>query len=63
MSEKCPKRTTTGPQSYFGCAGTGYPSRFGHSHLGSDCASITSFDRRSRWREDIGRYRVDFVRR
>lgn len=41
---KGPERTKVGP-SYFGLRGNGMnPSRFGILTLGSDCASITSFD-------------------
>ena len=39
------KRTKVRPRSYFGLRGNGMnPSRFGILTLGSDCASITSFD-------------------
>ena len=41
----CHKRTKDRPRSYFGLRGNGInPSRFGILTLGSDCASITSFD-------------------
>ena len=44
-SEKCHKQTKVWPRSYFGLRGNGMnPSRFGILTLGSDCASITSFD-------------------
>ena len=44
-SEKYHKRTMVRPRSYFGLRGNGMnPSRFGILTLGSDCASITSFD-------------------
>jgi hypothetical protein len=44
-SEKCHRRTKDRPRSYFGLRGNGInPSRFGILTLGSDCASITSFD-------------------
>src|SRR3954467_11665870 len=39
------KQTKVRPRSYFGLRGKGMnPSRFGILTLGSDCASITSFD-------------------
>jgi hypothetical protein len=46
MSQRCHKRTTkVRPRSYFGLRGNGInPSWFGILTLGSDCASITSFD-------------------
>ena len=41
----CHKQTKVRPRSYFGLRGNGMnPSRFGILTLGSDCASITSFD-------------------
>ena len=45
MPLKCHKRTKDLLRSYFGLRGNGInPSRFGILTLGSDCASITSFD-------------------
>ena len=43
---KAPRRgPRSGPEGYFGLRGNGMnPSRFGILTLGSDCASITSFD-------------------
>ena len=44
-SHLCHKRTKDRLRSYFGLRGNGInPSRFGILTLGSDCASITSFD-------------------